>query len=92
MVIGGKASSILYRVYMAVPFLCIIGAVAVGRLHPLALLSLIAAIPAWKNFKKASTFKTEGIKAMEGLDLGSAQLQLVFSSLLSVGLLVAAFL
>ena len=92
MVIGGKASSILYCIYMAVPFLCIIGAVIVGRLHPLALISLIAVVPAWKNFRKAATFKTEGIKAMEGLDLGSAQLQLVFSSLLSVGLFIAAFL
>ena len=92
MLIGGKASSILYRAYMIIPFLCIIIAVALGRLHPLALVSLLAVVPAWKNFRKAATFSTNGIAAMEGLDLGSAQLQLAFSGLLSLGLFVAAFL
>ncbi|MBO4671690.1 MAG: prenyltransferase [Bacteroidales bacterium] len=92
MLIGGKASSILYQVYMVLPFLCIIAAVVLGRLHPLALIALVAVIPAWKNFRKAGTFGSKGIAAMEGLDLGSAQLQLVFSGLLSAGLLVAAFL
>ena len=92
MLIGGKASSILYRAYMVIPFLCIIIAVALGRLHPLALVSLLAVVPAWKNFRKAATFSTNGIAAMEGLDLGSAQLQLAFSGLLSLGLFVAAFL
>lgn len=92
MLIGGKASSILYRVYMVLPFVCIIVSVILGWLHPLALISLVAAVPAWKNFKKASGFDNSGIEAMKGLDLGSAQLQLVFSLLLSLGLLVAGLL
>lgn len=92
MLIGGKASSILYRIYMAVPFVCIAAYVAAGWLHPLALLCLAAMIPAWKNFKKAAGFKTEGIAAMGGLDQGSAKLQTVFSGLLSIGLIVAGLL
>ena len=92
MLIGGKASSILYRVYMVLPFVCIIASVIIGWLHPLALISLVAAIPAWKNFKKASDFDKTGIEAMKGLDIGSAQLQLVFSLLLSVGLFIAGLL
>ena len=92
MLIGGKASSILYRIYMAVPFVCIAAYVAAGWLHPLALLCLSAVIPAWKNFKKAAGFKTEGIAAMGGLDQGSAKLQTVFSGLLSIGLIVAGLL
>ena len=92
MLIGGKASSILYRCYMVIPFVCIITAVACSLLHPLALLSLVAAIPAYKNFKQASTFNKVGIVAMKGLDQASAQMQLVFSGLLSIGLFLSALL
>ena len=92
MLLGAKASSILYRVYMVLPFLCIVVSVCVGWLHPLALICLIAAIPAWKNFARAGHFAQKGLDAMKGLDQGSAQMQLVFSGLLSIGLLVAGLI
>ena len=92
MLIGGKASSVLYRCYMVIPFVCIVAYVICGLLHPLALISLIAALPAWKNFKKAAGYDKEGIAAMGGLDQGSAKLQTVFSGLLSIGLIVAGLL
>ena len=92
MAIGLKASSILYRAYMVIPFLCVIVSVIAGWLHPLALLSLLAAVPAWKNFKKASGFDKEGLEAMSGLDQASAKLQMVFSGLLSIGLFIAGLL
>lgn len=92
MLLGAKASSILYRVYMVLPFLCIVVSVCVGWLHPLALICLIAAVPAWKNFAQASQFAQKGLDAMKGLDQGSAQMQLVFSGLLSLGLLVAGLI
>ena len=92
MLLGAKASSILYRIYMVLPFLCIVVSVCVGWLHPLALICLIAAVPAWKNFAQASQFAQKGLDAMKGLDQGSAQMQLVFSGLLSLGLLVAGLI
>ena len=92
MLIGGKASSILYSVYMVIPFLCVIGAVAVGRLHPMALLCLVAAIPAWKNLKQACGYDKLGLEALKGLDQGSAKLQMAFSVLLSAGLFISRML
>lgn len=92
MLIGGKASSILYRIYMLLPFVCILLAVVLGWLHPLALLCLLALVLAWKNFKQAAQFTQKGIEAMKGLDQSTAKLQLAFSGLLSVGLLIAGLL
>ena len=92
MLIGGKASSILYSIYMVIPFLCVIGAVACGRLHPMALLCLVAAIPAWKNLKQACGYDKLGIEALKGLDQGSAKLQMAFSVLLSAGLFISRML
>ena len=92
MAIGPKASSVLYRAYMVIPFLCVIIAVIFGWLHPLSLLCVIAVIPAWKNYKKASGYDKEGLEAMSGLDQASAKLQMVFSGLLSIGLFIAGLL
>ena len=90
--IGPKASSILYQVYMVIPFLCVIVSVVAGWLHPLALLCLVASVPAWKNLKQASGFDKEGLEAMKGLDQASAKLQMAFSGLLSIGLIIAGLL
>ena len=92
MLIGGKASSVVYCVYMLLPFLCVIAAVLCKMMHPLALLCLPAALPAWKNLKQASTFDAKGLEAMRGLDQASAKLQMVFSVLLSLGLFIAGLL
>lgn len=92
MLIGGKASSILYRVYMLLPFACIVLSVILGWLHPLALLCLSALVQAWKNFKQAAQFRNKGIEAMKGLDQSTAKLQLIFSTLLSLGLLIAGLI
>ena len=92
MILGGKASSVLYRCYMALPFLCVVISVICGWMHPLALLCLAAVGPAWKNQKQASTFDAVGLEAMKGLDQGSAKLQMVFSLLLSLGLFIGGLL
>ena len=92
MLIGGKASAVLYRIYMAVPFVSVIAAVIAGLVSPCALVCLVAAIPAWKNFMAASHYDEKGIETMAGLDQASAKLQLVFSGLLSIGLFVAALI
>lgn len=89
MSIGGKASSCLYISYMIIPFVCIAAAVICGWLHPMCLLSLAAVPQAYKNIRKASRYDAEGISALGGLDQASAQLQLVFSILLSAGLFIS---
>ena len=92
MLIGAKASSLLYRIYMVLPFACVLISVFAGWLHPLSLLCLAAGIPAWKNFVQAGQYGQKGLEAMKGLDQGSAKLQLVFSGLLSLGLFIAGLL
>lgn len=92
MLIGEKASVALYCGYMILPFLCVIAAVATKMLPPMALLSLLAGIKAYKNFKQATTYKTVGREAMKMLDFHSSQLQLIFSLLLSVGLIISHWL
>ena len=89
MLIGVKASGLLYQVYMILPFACVLLAVFAGKLHPLSLLCLAAGILAWKNFVQAGQYRQKGLEALKGLDQGSAKLQLVFSGLLSVGLFIA---
>lgn len=92
MLIGGKASSVLYAAYMVIPFLCVIVAVGVGRLHPMSLICLVAGIQAWKNLKQACGYDKLGIEAMKGLDQASAKLQMAFSVLLSAGLFISVIL
>ena len=92
MLIGGKASSVLYCIYMVVPFVAVIVFAVLGMMPWSALVCLVAAVPAFMNFRKAASYDKLGLEAMAGLDRGSAQLQLVFSLLLSVGLLISAWL
>ena len=92
MVIGPKASVNLYCCYMVLPFLCVALSVIAGWLHPLSLLCLVAVLPARKNWRHARLFFSEGLEAMKGLDLASAQLQLVFSGFLALGLFIGGLL
>ena len=89
MVIGEKPSVLLYCCYMVLPFLCVIAAVIAGMLPPLSLVCLLAGIKAYHNFKRASNYRTIGREAIKGLDFCSSQLQLQFSLLLAVGLLIS---
>lgn len=92
MLLGLKRSANLYRCYMFIPFICVSVYIACGLMHPLAAISFVAAIPAWKNQRQAATYPQNGLEAMKGLDLASAQLQLKFSGLLSLGLFIAGLL
>ncbi len=89
MLIGGKASSVLYAVYMVVPFVSVAVFVILGMLHPLALLCFVAAVPAFKNLRQACTYDKLGLEAMKGLDQATAKLHLIFSLALSAGLFLS---
>ena len=92
MVIGEKPSTVLYRCYMVLPFLCVIAAVIALWLPPLALLCLLAGFKACRNFRQAAGYRTVGREAMKGLDFHSSQLQLQFSLLLAAGLFFSRWL
>lgn len=92
MVIGEKASVILFCCYMVLPFLCVIASVIAGWLPPMALLCLLSGFKAWQNFKQAASYPTVGREAMKMLDFHSSQLQLQFSLLLAAGLVISHWL
>ena len=92
MIIGEKASGVLYCVYMVLPFVCIAAAVIAGLLHPMALLCMPAAVIAFRNFRQAAGCRTLGREAMKGLDFRSSQLQMAFSLLLAAGLCASRWL
>lgn len=90
MLIGVKASARLYVAYMIIPFVCVFVSVLIGRLPWLSLLSLIALVPAAGNIRAARQYVDKGKDALMGLDQKTAQLQLSFSVLLTLGLVIAA--
>lgn len=92
MLIGEKASYVLYCCYMVLPFLCVVVAVMAGLLPPLALICLVAGFKAYHNFRQAASYKNIGREAIKALDLNSAQLQLQFSLMLAVGLIISHWL
>ena len=92
MFLGEKTSVGLYLVYMVLPYICVIVSCILGALPYFALLSLLSAPVAFKNAKAAAAYYKVGREAMIGLDQKTAQLHLVFSVLLSIGLLIASFI
>lgn len=89
MLIGEQASVVLYCCYTVLPFLCVIVAVIIGLLPLTALVCLLAGKKAYNNFKQAASYPTVGREAMKMLDFHSSQLQLLFSLLLAVGLIIS---
>lgn len=77
---------------MVLPFLCIIASVIAGWLHPMSLLCLLAVIPAYKNARQACQYKEKGLEAMIDMDKATAQLQLMFSGLLTLGLIIGSLI
>lgn len=92
MLIGVKASARLYVAYMIVPFVCVFASVLIGRLPWLSLLCLVALVAAVGNIRAARQYVAKGKDAFMGLDQKTAQLQLVFSVLLALGLVIAAII
>lgn len=92
MLLGVKPSCRLYIAYMIIPFVLVVVAIAAGWLHWLAGLCVLALVKAVQNIKVAAEYKEKGAEAMTMLDLASSQLQLAFSGLLVVGLLISAFI
>ena len=92
MLLGEKASVKLFIAYMIIPFLAIIASCFTGYLPPLSAICLLATPVAAGNIKAASGYFVRGREAMMGLDQKTAQLHMIFSILLAIGLFATSFI
>ena len=92
MLIGKKASVYVYLAELLLPFVCILVAAICGAMPWWSLVVVVALKPALDNCRAMLKLPTEGMKALVGVDEKTAQLQLMFSLLLSISLFVAAML
>lgn len=87
--IGHDRSQALYGFYMLFPFFCVAACAACGVFPYLTLLSFVALPNAWKNLQLMRRSTSGDTSAITRLDERTAQLQLLFSLLLSVSFLIA---
>lgn len=92
MLLGKKASVFLYCLYMVLPFLWVAATAILGIFPLWSLFVFVALKPAIDNMKMAVRYPREGMKAMKGVDEKTAQLQLAFSLILTLSLVIPALL
>ena len=90
MLIGRNASLKLYAFEVLFPFILIIATVVCGWLPWHSLIALLAAPKAWKNARTVLSAKKKGVEVLAPIDAETAQLQLIFSLVLTISLFVAA--
>lgn len=89
MLMGKRASAVIYCLEVTLPFAWVIGCVIYGSMPVWSLLVLIALKLAIDNAKKAIALPKEGMNAVCGLDEATAKLQLMFSLLLALSLFIS---
>lgn len=92
MFLGERTSVKLYISYMIIPFIAVIVCSILGYLPYASLLCLLAAPAAYGNIKAAGGYFKKGREAMMGLDQKTARLHMIFSILLSAGLVAASLI
>lgn len=90
--IGHGRSQALYGFYMLFPFISVTACAVSGLFPYLTLLSFVALPNAWKNLQLMRQSTMGDTSAITRLDERTAQLQLLFSLLLSVSFLIAGHL
>lgn len=90
MALGERTSVKLYIAYMMIPYIVVVAFCVLGLLPFAALLCFLSAPLAAKNVSAAMKYFQTGRQAMMGLDQKTAQLHLVFSLLLSAGMVLGA--
>lgn len=88
MLLGKRTSVYVYILEMLLPFAWVGFAVYYGAFPLWSLVAFIALLPAIGNVRKTLGFPANGMKALVGVDEATAQLQLLFSLLLSLSLFV----
>lgn len=92
MLIGGKASAVIYCLEMILPFVWVI-ACAVCGIFPLWSIAVVLALkPAIDNSRRSVASLSQGSKVLVGVDERTAMLQLMFSLLFALSFVVAVFL
>jgi 1,4-dihydroxy-2-naphthoate octaprenyltransferase len=91
MLIGRNASLKLYAFEVLFPFLLVIATIFCGWLPWYSLIVLLAVPKAWQNARTVLSAKKKGAQVLAPVDAATAQLQLIFSLLLTISLFVAAF-
>ena len=92
MLVGKRVSVVLYIVELMLPFVCVLVAAIYGAMPWCSLVVLVALKPALDNCRAMLKLPAEGMKALIGVDEKTAQLQLMFSLLLSLSLFITAML
>ena len=90
MLTGRRFALGMYVFELVLPYLWLLVTILFGLVSPWALLAFITLPIALGNCKKMLSFHTGGIKAIASLDEAAAKLQLAFSLVLSVGLIIEA--
>ena len=89
---GSRASAIIYSFEVLFPFVCVAVCTIAGIFPVISLFVLAALKIALKNVSMAMRYQQEGMKAVKGIDERTAQLQLLFSLLLSLSFVISAFI
>lgn len=89
--IGPKASVVIYKLEVILPFLWVVAAVLMGWLPILSLIVFVVCKVALGMAKTSSKLLTEGAAGVATLDQQSAQLQAKFSVIMIISLVVSAF-
>lgn len=92
MLLGYTASRRLYIAEITIPFVAVVLYVALSILPAWSLLSLIALVPAMKNISAIRRSSSDNLSGIVALDASTAQLQLMFSMILTISLLVSSAL
>lgn len=88
MIIGVKASIVQYYVLTALAYLSVVVMIACNILPIWVLITWLTLPIAFKNCKAMSKITESDMTPINELDKGTAQLQLVFSGLLSIALII----
>ena len=91
MLVGKRASAIIYCIEVLLPFAWVIGCVIYGSMPLWSLLVIVALKPAIDNSRKALALTKEGMVAVCGVDEATAKLQLMFSLLLALSLFMSSW-
>ena len=89
MVIGVKASIIYYIILTILAYISIIVMVTLSILPIVTLITLVTMPVALRNCKAMLLVTESNVTPINGLDKGTAQLQLMFSTLLSLALIIS---
>lgn len=89
--IGPKASVVIYKLEVVLPFLWVVAAILMGWLPIFSLIVFMVCKVALGMAKTSSKLLSEGAAGVATLDQQSAQLQAKFSVLMIISLVVSAF-